>query len=120
MKNNSKNLYRKEQLKELYDECRSSVIGSILIAIGIYLINSNDIGKGQQALTWIYLVWIIASIRGLDAVLYFKAEKSNLNNTQFLIRFAIGIVLIASSWGLLFWNTFSKCITGISSFYYFD
>ncbi len=99
-------MFRKEQLKELYDECRSSVIGSILIAIGIYLINSNDIGKGQQALTWIYLVWVIASIRGFDAVLYFKADKSKINNTQFLIRFAIGIVLIASSWGLLFWNTF--------------
>ena len=99
-------MFRKEQLKELYDECRSSVIGSILIAIGIYLINSNDIGKGQQALTWIYLVWIIASIRGFDAVLYFKTDKAEINDTLFLIRFAIGIVLIASSWGLLFWNTF--------------
>ena len=99
-------MFRREQLKELYDGCRSSVMGAILIAIGIYLINSNDIGGGGSALIWIYLVWIIACIRGFDAVLYFQADKNQINYSLFITRFTIGTSLVAISWGLLFWNTF--------------
>ena len=109
-------MFRGEQLKELYDGCRSSVIGSILIAVGIYLINSNDIGGGGRALVWIYLVWVVACIRGFDAVLYFKTDKNKVNDTLFLIRFSVGTILVAISWGLLFWHTFPNASQDYQAF----
>jgi len=101
-----KNLFHEEQLNELYTDCRLYIYSSIIIATLIFYINSTDIGAKKDISSWIFFIWTIAILRGVDALLYFKADKETISKQFFFPRFVAGTMLAALSWGLLFWNTF--------------
>ena len=124
---NSKSMFLKEQVKVLYDGCRSSVTGSVLIAAIIYFTLITEFGGNKSITYWVLPILIIAILRGLDAFLFSRANKSEINYSHYLRRFATGSTLAAFAWGLYFWNVFPVIsleyqafmilvVTGVASF----
>ena len=124
---NYKSMFLKEQVKVLYDGCRSSVTGSVLIAAVIYITLITEFGGNKSITYWVLPILIIAILRGLDAFLFSRANKSEINYSHYLRRFATGSTLAAFAWGLYFWNVFPVIsleyqafmilvVTGVASF----
>jgi len=106
LNNKLNHLFQEEQLRELYTDCRLYIYSSIFISTVIYYLNSTEMGGNINISGWIIFIWVIAVFRGIDAFLYFKANKNTVANGFFFTRFVIGTLLAAVSWGLLFWNSF--------------
>ncbi len=125
--NNYRKILLEEQVKVLYDGCRSSVIASILISFAIFTTLIADIGGNISAAVWVFPVWAIAFFRGVDAYLYSRKNNKSLNHRIFLHRFIAGSTMAAMAWGLLFWKLFTNSsseyqmfsmlvLTGIAAF----
>ena len=99
-------MFQEEQLKELYTDCRLYIYSSIFIATIIYYVNSSEMGGNKDISRWIFIIWAIAILRGIDAFLYFNAKKNSIENGFFFTRFVTGTIFAALSWCLLFWNSF--------------
>jgi PAS domain S-box-containing protein len=120
-------LFLKEQVKVLYEGLGSSVIGTLVISTVIYFSNPVMTGVNENAMNWVFLIWIVAILRGIDALFYKKSKLESRSSTSYLARLAIGALMGAASWSILFWNTFPGSsfefqvymilvVTGIASF----
>jgi len=113
LKTHNRQLFRKEQVKALYDNSQLSTIGSILVVSALYWTFPEKL-IGSFEIEYLFFVVIgISILRGFDAFLFYRTDKVNLNYSQFLTRFSIGSTLAAIAWAVLFWNVFS-----VSSFEY--
>lgn len=120
-------LLLKEQVKVLYEGLGSSVAGSILIGFVIYLSNPAAMGANDSVTKGLIIVWIVAILRGADALIYSRSKEHSKPARWYLVRFFIGAIFGAFSWGVFFWTAFPGSapefqvflvlvVTGIASF----
>ncbi len=98
--------FRKEQVDALYGGTTSSVIASLLFATVINFTITPELNGIEHTFFWIFLIYGIAILRGVDAFIYFKTDKTNSNTSLFFIRFTISAILGGAGWGLMLWNFF--------------
>ncbi len=100
-----KNSCQKERLRELYDGILISVTSSVLFTAIIFFQYGLNGHEDLLVVRWILLVWGIAALRVLDAFLFFRQVNALCAHYKYYyFRFAVGSVLTAAAWGVLFWN----------------
>ncbi|MEE9371479.1 MAG: histidine kinase dimerization/phospho-acceptor domain-containing protein, partial [Saprospiraceae bacterium] len=101
-----KRQFQEEQVDALYGGTSSSILASILFATVINFTITPDLVGIQSPSLWIFLIYGIALLRGVDAFLYYRTEKTKRNSKLFLTRFTINATLAGIGWGLMLWNYF--------------
>ncbi len=99
-------MFEVQQIKELYDAVYSSVIASFSVATLIFYLFSNEIKAAPGASFWIYLVWGITLLRGIDGYLYTTGKYKKTNVKTHLLRITTFTTLGGIGWGLIVWNYF--------------
>ena len=107
-KDNFKMMYRKEQVRALYNNVSSSIFGTIVIGVVLYITILANIGADIEAAIWVYPIWVVSLLRAIDLYLYSRADKKKIDYEKGLIRFTFLSSLAGATWGLLFWNIFPE------------
>ena len=95
-----------ERLSELYNGVFYSVSNAIFFTTIIFSqYSSVHHEKSDLIGESILFVWAIAALRFVDRTLFFKRQaKGDIATKVYCFRFALGVLLSAISWALLFWN----------------
>jgi PAS domain S-box-containing protein len=101
-----KQQFQIEQVEALYGGTVSTVLTTLSIATIIYFTIASELTGIQSPALWIFVIYAVSIMRGIDAYLFFKADKSKRNYKQYLGRFAVGAISAAISWSLMLWNYF--------------
>jgi PAS domain S-box-containing protein len=100
------NLILFKQVTILYEGLKSTLIGTVLLAGLVNFMLLMEYGGYEAVFFWVLPLWIVAFIRAVDAISFFRKKPENRNNKYYLYRFLLGVALQALSWGLFYYMVF--------------